>query len=124
MKYKTLVAKQIEKTDAYTRFQYALNTKLDYTSPIIEFKNEILKEIPEKHIEYALDQAKNKNILLNGSILETSQEMSISQWAPIMLMSQIFDYYKKYNGLPLILINADQETRSKYTNKELIENLF
>ncbi len=124
MKFKTLAAKQIEKTETYVRFQYALNKSLTYTSDILEFKLEILNDIPEDHIDYAIQLSKEKKLLLNGSLIETKEEMSIHDWAPFIVMAQIFEYYKQYKQLPLILLNADQETRLKYTNEELIRNLF
>lgn len=124
MKFKTLAAKQIEKTETYVRFQYELNKSLTYTSDILEFKLEILKDIPEDHIDYAIQLSKEKKLLLNGSLIKTKEEMSIHDWAPFIVMAQIFEYYKQYKQLPLILLNADQETRLKYTNEELIRNLF
>ncbi len=124
MKFKTLAAKQIEKTEIYVRFQYALNEPLTYTSDILQFKLDILDTIPEDHIEYALELSKKCSILLNGSKIETKEEMSIHDWAPFIVMAQIFEYYKQYKQLPLILLNADKETRSKYTNEQLIRNLF
>ncbi len=124
MKFKTLAAKQIEKTETYVRFQYALNKSLTYTSDILEFKLEILNDIPEDHIDYAIQLSKEKKLLLNGSLIETKEEMSIHDWEPFIVMAQIFEYYKQYKQLPLILLNADQETRLKYTNEELIRNLF
>lgn len=50
--------------------------------------------------------------------------MKLHEWAPFIVIAQIFEYYKQYKQLPLILLNADQETRKNYKNEELIRNLF
>lgn len=124
MKFKTLAAKQIEKAETYVRFQYALNAPLTYSSDILQFELDVLNTIPQDHIEYALELSKKKLILLNGSIIETKEEMNLQDWAPFIVMAQILEYYKQYKQLPLILLNADQQTRNTYTNEELIRNLF
>lgn len=124
MKFKILAARQIEKTETYVRFQYALNESLTYSSDILQFQLTILKDIPEDHIEYAIELSKKNLILLNGSTIEIKKKMKLHEWAPFIVMAQIFEYYKQYKQLPLILLNADQETRKNYKNEELIRNLF
>lgn len=120
MKYKTLVMKQI---DGHT-YQYSMNAPLDNLSPILSFDEEILKVNYGNEIEYGLDCAKRKEILKNGFLLEPKENMTLQEWAPFFVLSFILQYYKSFRNLPPILMSVDKEMQEKYSQEELIRNLF
>lgn len=120
MKYKTLVIKQI---DRYT-YQYSMNAPLDNLSPILSFDKEILKVNFGNELEYALNCAKRKEVLKDGFLLEPKENMTLSEWAPFFTLSLILQYYKSYRNLPPILMSVDKEMQEKYSQEELIRNLF
>ncbi|RGJ67264.1 hypothetical protein DXD51_09580 [Eubacterium sp. TM05-53] len=120
MKYKTLVMKQI---DGHT-YQYSMNAPLDNLSPILSFDEEILKVNYGNEIEYGLDCAKRKEILKNGFLLELKENMTLQEWAPFLALSLVLQYYKSFKNLPPILMSVDKEMQEKYSQEELIRNLF
>lgn len=120
MKYKTLVMKQI---DRHT-YQYSMNAPLDNLSPILSFDEEILKVNYGNELEYSLNCAKRKEVLKDGFLLEPKENMTLSEWAPFFTLSLILQYYKSYRNLPPILMSVDKEMQEKYSQEELIRNLF
>lgn len=120
MKYKTLVMKQI---DPYT-YQYSMNAPLDHLSPILSFDEEILKVNYGNEIEYGLDCAKRKEVLKDGFLLEPKDNMTLQEWSPFFALSLILQYYKSFKQLPPILMSVDTEIQEKYSQEELIRNLF
>ena len=120
MKYKTLVMKQI---DGHT-YQYSMNAPLDNLSPILSFDKEILKVNYGNEIEYGLNCAKRKEVLKDGFLLEPKENMTLTEWAPFFALSLILQYYKSYRNLPPILMSVDKETQERYSQEELIRNLF
>ena len=120
MKYKTLVMKQI---DGHT-YQYSMNAPLDNLSPILSFDEEILKVNFDNELEYALNCAKRKEILKDGFLLEPKENMTLQEWAPFLALSLVLQYYKSFKNLPPILMSVDKEMQEKYSQKELIRNLF
>ena len=120
MKYKTLVIKQI---DGHT-YQYSMNAPLDNLSPILSFDEKILKVNYDNEIEYGLDCAKRKEILKDGFLLEPKENMTLTEWAPFFALSLILQYYKAFRKLPPILMSVDKEMQEKYSQEELIRNLF
>ena len=120
MKYKTLVMKQI---DGHT-YQYSMNAPLDNLSPILSFDEEILKVNFDNELEYALNCAKRKEILKDGFLLEPKDNMTLQEWAPFLALSLVLQYYKSFKNLPPILMSVDKEMQEKYSQKELIRNLF
>ena len=120
MKYKTLVMKQI---DTHT-YQYSMNAPLDNLSPILSFNEEILKVNYGNELEYGLDCAKRKEVLKDGFLLEPKENMTLKEWAPFLTLSLILQYYKSFKQLPPVLMSVDKETQEKYTQEELIRNLF
>ena len=120
MKYKTLVMKQI---DGHT-YQYSMNAPLDNLSPILSFDEEILKVNYGNEIEYGLDCAKRKEILKDGFLLEPKENMTLQEWAPFLALSLVLQYYKSFKNLPPILMSVDKEMQEKYSQEELIRNLF
>ena len=120
MKYKTLVMKQI---DRYS-YQYSMNAPLDHLSPILSFDEEILKINYGNEIEYGLDCAKRKEVLKDGFLLEPKENMTFQEWAPFLALSLVLQYYKSYRKLPPVLMSIDKETQKKYSQEDLIRNLF
>lgn len=120
MKYKTLVMKQIDKHT----YQYSMNAPLDNLSPILSFDEEILKVNFDNELEYALNCAKRKEILKDGFLLEPKENMTLQEWAPFLALSLILQYYKSFRNLPPILMSVDKEMQEKYSQEELIRNLF
>ena len=120
MKYKTLVMKQIDKHT----YQYSMNAPLDNLSPILSFDEEILKVNYGNEIEYGLDCAKQKEILNDGFLLEPKENMTLQEWAPFLALSLVLQYYKSFKNLPPILMSVDKEMQEKYSQEELIRNLF
>ena len=120
MKYKTLVMKQI---DGHT-YQYSMNAPLDNLSPILSFDEEILKVNFDNELEYALNCAKRKEILKDGFLLEPKENMTLQEWAPFLALSLVLQYYKSFKNLPPILMSVDKEMQEKYSQEELIQNLF
>ena len=120
MKYKTLVLKQMDSTT----YQYSINAPLTTLSPILSFDEKILHSKYDQEFDYALACAKNKQILNNGFLLEIKENQTLDKWAPILSLSFILEYYKNYQSLPPILMSVDLETQSKYTQEQLIRNLF
>lgn len=120
MKYKTLVLKQI---DRHT-YQYSMNAPLDNLSPILSFDEKILKVNYGNEIEYGLDCAKRKEILKDGFLLEPKENMTLQEWAPFFALSLILQYYKAFRKLPPVLMSVDKEMQEKYSQEELIQNLF
>ena len=116
MKYKTLVMKQI---DQHT-YQYSMNAPLDHLSPILSFDEEILEVNYGNELEYAL----NSNVLKDGFPLEPKDNMTLTEWAPFFVLSFILQYYKSFRKLPPILMSVDKEMQEKYSQEELIRNLF
>ncbi len=120
MKYKTLVMKQIDKHT----YQYSMNAPLDNLSPILSFDEEILKVNFDNELEYALNCAKRKEILKDGFLLEPKENMTLQEWAPFLALSLVLQYYKSFKNLPPILMSVDKEMQEKYSQEELIRNLF
>ena len=120
MKYKTLVMKQIDKHT----YQYSMNAPLDNLSPILSFDEEILKVNFDNELEYALNCAKRKEILKDGFLLEPKENMTLQEWAPFLALSLVLQYYKSFKNLPPILMSVDKEMQEKYSQEELIQNLF
>ena len=111
MKYKTLVMKQI---DQHT-YQYSMNAPLDNLSSILSFDEEILKVNFGNELEYALK---------DGFLLEPKENMTLTEWAPFFALSLILQYYKSFRNLPSILMSVDTKMQEKYSQEELIRNLF
>ena len=120
MKYKTLVMKQI---DQHT-YQYSMNVPLDNLSSILSFDEEILKVNFGNELENALNCAKRKKVLKDGFLLEPKENMTLTEWAPFFVLSFILQYYKSFRNLPPILMSVDKEMQEKYSQEELIRNLF
>ena len=120
MKYKTLVMKQIDKHT----YQYSMNAPLDNLSPILSFDEEILQVNFDNEIEYGLDCAKRKEVLKDGFLLEPKENMTLQEWAPFLALSLVLQYYKSFKNLPPILMSVDKEMQEKYSQEELIRNLF
>ena len=120
MKYKTLVIKQI---DRHT-YQYSMNAPLNNLSPILYFDEEILKVNYGNEIEYGLNCAKRKEVLKDSFLLEPKDNMTLTEWAPFFALSLILQYYKSFRNLPPILMSVDKEMQEKYSQEELIRNLF
>ena len=120
MKYKTLVMKQI---DRHT-YQYSMNAPLDNLSSILSFDEEILKANFGNELEYALNCAKRREVLKDGFLLEPKDNMTLTEWAPFFVLSFILQYYKSFRNLPPILMSVDKEMQKKYSQEELIRNLF
>lgn len=116
MKYKTLVMKQIDKHT----YQYNMNAPLDHLSPILSFDEEILEVNFGNELEYAL----NCKVLKDGFLLEPKDNMTLTEWAPFFVLSFILQYYKSFRNLPPILMSVDKEMQEKYSQEELIRNLF
>ena len=120
MKYKTLVMKQI---DRHT-YQYSMNAPLNNLSPILSFNEEILNTNYGNELEYGLDCAKRKEILKDGFLLESKDNMTLQEWAPFLALSLVLQYYKSYRKLPPALMSIDKETQEKYSQDDLIRNSF
>lgn len=120
MKYKTLVIKQI---DQHT-YQYCMNAPLDHLSPILSFDEEILKVNFGNELEYSLNCAKRKEVLKDGFLLEPKENRTLTEWAPFFVLSLILQYYKSFRKLPPVLMSVDAKTQEKYSQEELIRNLF
>lgn len=118
MKYKTLVMKQI---DQHT-YQYSMNAPLDNLSPILSFDEEILNVNYGNELEYTLNL--NCKVLKNGFLLEPKENMTLTEWAPFFALSLILKYYKSFRKLPPILMSVDTKMQEKYSQEELIRNLF
>lgn len=116
MKYKTLVMKQI---DRHT-YQYSMNAPLDNLSSILSFDEEMLNVNYGNELEYAL----NCKVLKDGFLLEPKDNMTLQEWAPFLALSLVLQYYKSFRKLPPILISVDKEMQEKYSQEELIRNLF
>ena len=116
MKYKTLVMKQI---DRHT-YQYSMNAPLDNLSSILSFDEEILKANFGNELEYAL----NCKVLKDGFLLEPKDNMTLQEWSPFLALSLVLQYYKSYRKLPPVLMSIDKETQKKYSQEDLIRNLF
>lgn len=120
MKYKTLVMKQI---DRYT-YQYSMNAPLENLSSILSFDEKILEVNFDNELEYALNCAKRKEVLKDGFLLEPKENMTLTEWAPYFVLSLILQYYKSFRKLPPVLMSIDAKTQEKYSQEELIQNLF
>ena len=116
MKYKTLVMKQI---DRHT-YQYSMNAPLDNLSPILSFDEEMLNVNYGNELEYAL----NCKVLKDGFLLEPKDNMTLIEWEPFFALSLILQYYKSFRKLPPVLMSVDKKTQEKYSQEELIQNLF
>lgn len=116
MKYKTLVMKQI---DQHT-YQYSMNAPLDNLSPILSFDEEMLNVNYGNELEYAL----NCKVLKDGFLLEPKDNMTLIEWEPFFALSLILQYYKSFRKLPPVLMSVDKELQDKYSQEELIRNLF
>ena len=120
MNYKTLVMKQIDKHI----YQYSMNAPLDNLSPILSFDEEMLNVNYGNELEYALNCAKRRKVLKDGFLLEPKDNMTLTEWAPFLALSLVLQYYKSYRNLPPILMSVDKEMQEKYSQEELIRNLF
>ena len=120
MNYKTLVMKQIDKHT----YQYSMNALLDNLSPILSFDEEMLNVNYGNELEYALNCAKRREVLKDGFLLEPKDNMTLTEWAPFLALSLVLQYYKSYRNLPPILMSVDKEMQEKYSQEELIRNLF
>lgn len=120
MKYKTLVMKQINQHT----YQYSMNAPLDNLSSILSFDEEILKVNFGNELEYVLNCAKRKEVLEDGFLLEPKENMTLIEWAPFFALSLVLQYYKSFRKLPPILMSVDKEMQEKYSQEELIQNLF
>lgn len=120
MNYKTLVMKQIDKHT----YQYSMNAPLDNLSPILSFDEEMLNVNYGNELEYALNCAKRREVLKDGFLLEPKDNMTLTEWAPFLALSLVLQYYKLYRNLPPILMSVDKEMQEKYSQEELIRNLF
>lgn len=116
MKYKTLVMKQIDKHT----YQYSMNAPLDNLSPILSFDEEMLNVNYGNELEYAL----NCKVLKDGFLLEPKDNMTLQEWAPFLALSLVLQYDKSFRNLPPILMSVDKEMQKKYSQEELIRNLF
>ena len=116
MKYKTLVMKQIDKHT----YQYSMNAPLDNLSPILSFDEEMLNVNYGNELEYAL----NCKVLKDGFLLEPKDNMTFIEWEPFFALSLILQYYKSFRKLPPVLMSVDKEMQEKYSQEELIRNLF
>ena len=116
MKYKTLVMKQIDKHT----YQYSMNAPLDNLSPILSFDEEMLNVNYGNELEYAL----NCKVLKDGFLLEPKDNMTLIEWEPFFALSLILQYYKSFRKLPPVLMSVDKKTQEKYSQEELIQNLF
>lgn len=116
MKYKTLVMKQIDKHT----YQYSINAPLDNLSPILSFDEEMLNVNYGNELEYAL----NCKVLKDGFLLEPKDNMTLIEWEPFFALSLILQYYKSFRKLPPVLMSVDKELQDKYSQEELIRNLF
>ncbi len=116
MKYKTLVMKQIDKHT----YQYSMNAPLDNLSPILSFDEEMLNVNYGNELEYAL----NCKVLKDGFLLEPKDNMTLIEWEPFFALSLILQYYKSFRKLPPVLMSVDKELQDKYSQEELIRNLF
>lgn len=116
MKYKTLVMKQIDKHT----YQYSMNAPLDNLSPILSFDEEMLNVNYGNEFEYAL----NCKVLKDGFLLEPKDNMTLIEWEPFFALSLILQYYKSFRKLPPVLMSVDKELQDKYSQEELIRNLF
>lgn len=116
MKYKTLVMKQIDKHT----YQYSMNAPLENLSPILSFDEEILEVNFGNELEYAL----NCKVLKDGFLLEPKDNMTLIEWVPFFALSLILKYYKSFKKLPPVLMSVDKKTQEKYSQGELIRNLF
>ncbi len=116
MKYKTLVMKQIDKHT----YQYSMNAPLDNLSPILSFDEEMLNVNYGNELEYAL----NCKVLKDGFLLEPKDNMTLIEWEPFFVLSLILQYYKSFRKLPPVLMSVDKELQDKYSQEELIRNLF
>ena len=116
MKYKTLVMKQIDKHT----YQYSMNAPLDNLSPILSFDEEMLNVNYGNELEYAL----NCKVLKDGFLLEPKENMTLIEWEPFFALSLILQYYKSFRKLPPVLMSVDKELQDKYSQEELIRNLF
>lgn len=116
MKYKTLVMKQIDKHT----YQYSMNAPLDNLSPILSFDEEMLNVNYGNELEYAL----NCKVLKDGFLLEPKDNMTLIEWEPFFALSLILQYYKSFRKLPPVLMSVDKKTQEKYSQEELIRNLF
>ena len=120
MNYTTLVMKQIDKHT----YQYSMNAPLDNLSPILSFDEEMLNVNYGNELEYALNCAKRREVLKDGFLLEPKDNMTLTEWAPFLALSLVLQYYKSYRNLPPILMSVDKEMQEKYSQEELIRNLF
>lgn len=120
MNYKTLVMKQIDKHT----YQYSMNAPLYNLSPILSFDEEMLNVNYGNELEYALNCAKRREVLKDGFLLEPKDNMTLTEWAPFLALSLVLQYYKSYRNLPPILMSVDKEMQEKYSQEELIRNLF
>lgn len=50
--------------------------------------------------------------------------MTLQEWAPFLALSLVLQYYKSYRKLPPALMSIDKETQEKYSQDDLIRNLF
>ena len=50
--------------------------------------------------------------------------MTLQEWAPFLALSLVLQYYKSFKNLPPILMSVDKEMQEKYSQEELIRNLF
>ena len=116
MKYKTLVMKQIDKHT----YQYSMNAPLENLSPILSFDEEMLNVNYGNELEYAL----NCKVLKDGFLLEPKDNMTLIEWVPFFALSLILKYYKSFKKLPPVLMSVDKKTQEKYSQDELIRNLF
>ena len=116
MKYKTLVMKQIDKHT----YQYSMNAPLDNLSSILSFDEEMLNVNYGNELEYAL----NCKVLKDGFLLEPKDNMTLIEWEPFFALSLILQYYKSFRKLPPVLMSVDKELQDKYSQEELIRNLF
>ena len=116
MKNKTLVMKQIDKHT----YQYSMNAPLDNLSPILSFDEEMLNVNYGNELEYAL----NCKVLKDGFLLEPKDNMTLIEWEPFFALSLILQYYKSFRKLPPVLMSVDKELQDKYSQEELIRNLF
>ena len=50
--------------------------------------------------------------------------MTLNEWVPFFVLSLILQYYKSFRKLPPVLMSVDAKTQEKYSQEELIRNLF
>ena len=89
-------------------------------SPILSFDEEILKVNFGNELEYAL----NCKVLKDGFLLEPKENRTLTEWAPFFALSLILQYYKSFKKLPPVLMSVDTKMQEKYSQEELIQNLF